>query len=84
MWRLLKPGLLLLSGLVSLMTLAAVPAAAITGGQPDGNGHPNVGVIVVDFGSGPERFCSGELIAPTQFLTAGHCMAFLVNNHPFT
>jgi hypothetical protein len=73
--------LLLLAGLVSLMLLAAVPADAITGGQPDGNGHPNVGVMVVEFGSeGPSRLCSGELIAPTQFLTAAHCLAFMVGN----
>jgi hypothetical protein len=65
---------------LSLTMLATVSAQAITGGQPDGNGHPNVGVMVVDFGSGPQRLCSGELIAPTQFLTAAHCTAFLVNN----
>ena len=44
---------------------AVVPAGAITNGQPDGTAHPNVGVIVVDFGAGPQRECSGELIAPT-------------------
>src|SRR5438034_8838727 len=60
--------------------LVAVPAEAITGGQLDGNAHPNVGVMVVDFGAGPQRLCSGELIAPTRFLTAGHCTSFLVNN----
>jgi Trypsin len=68
--------LLLLAGLVSLMMLAAVPADAITGGQPDGNGHPNVGLIVLDSGDGPVRECSGVLIAPTQFLTAAHCTIF--------
>jgi hypothetical protein len=34
--------------------------------------------MVVDFGDGPQRLCSGELIAPTQFLTAAHCTKFLV------
>jgi hypothetical protein len=57
-----------------------VPAGAITNGQPDGNAHPNVGVMVVDFGDGPQRLCSGELIAPTQFVTAAHCTAFFVGN----
>jgi secreted trypsin-like serine protease len=60
-----------------VLLLWAMPAGAITGGLPDGNGHPNVGVMVVDFGDGPSRLCSGELIAPTQFLTAAHCTAFL-------
>jgi hypothetical protein len=64
----------------SVAALAAGRAQAITDGQLDGNGHPNVGVMVVDFGDGPSRLCSGELIAPTQFLTAGHCTSFLVNN----
>src|SRR5213596_3608905 len=40
--------------------------------------------MVVDFGAGPQRLCSGELIAPTQFLTAAHCTAFLVNNPSVT
>ena len=76
----LKAKALLFAGVVSLTMLAVIPASAITNGEPDGNGHPNVGVMVVDFGAGPQRLCSGELIAPTQFLTAGHCTFFLVNN----
>jgi Trypsin len=75
-----KQLLLLLAAVASVAALAAGRAQAITGGQLDGNGHPNVGVMVVDFGDGPSRLCSGELIAPTQFLTAGHCTSFLVNN----
>lgn len=76
-----KPRLLLaLFALLFAFATAVVPAGAITNGQPDGTAHPNVGVIVVDFGAGPQRECSGELIAPTQFLTAGHCTFFLVNN----
>jgi hypothetical protein len=73
---------LCIAGVVAAAICAVVPAEAITNGQPDENGHPNVGVMVVDRGSGPTRLCSGELIAPTQFLTAAHCTAFLVNN-PF-
>lgn len=46
----------------------------ITNGQPDGNGHPYVGIVVVDVGGQPTRVCSGSLIAPTVFLTAGHCL----------
>jgi hypothetical protein len=65
---------------VTAISCAVVPAAAITNGQPDGTGHPNVGVMVVNFGAGPQRLCSGELITPTQFLTAGHCTAFLADD----
>jgi len=72
----------LLPALIALLVAfatAVVPAGAITHGQPDGTGHPNVGVIVLDAGSGPHRQCSGELIAPTRFLTAAHCTGFLNN-----
>ena len=72
--------LLALFVLLFAFATAVVPAGAITNGQPDGTAHPNVGVMVVDFAAGPRRLCSGELIAPTRFLTAGHCTSFLVNN----
>lgn len=75
-----KQLLLLLAAVAAVAVLAAGRAQAITNGQLDGNGHPNVGVMVVDFGDGPDRLCSGELIAPTQFLTAGHCTDFLVSD----
>lgn len=49
-------------------------AAAITDGGPDGDGHPYVGLAVFDDADGkPMWRCSGTLIAPTVFLTAGHC-----------
>ena len=77
----LRLQLLLAAAVVSAAILAVVPASAITNGQPDGNGHPNVGLMIVRVGaSAPQRLCSGELIAPTQFLTAAHCTAPLVNN----
>src|SRR5262245_21269229 len=45
------------------------PGAGDHNGQPDDNQHPNVGLMVVNFGSGPEPFCTGTSIAPTRFLT---------------
>ena len=52
---------------VALVTVST--AAAITGGGVDGDAHPYVGALVVD---GSVQ-CSGVLVAPTVFATAGHC-----------
>ena len=57
--------------LVLLMTIT-IPASAITGGQPDGSGHPYGALILVP-GMG---FCSGTLIDEDLVLTAGHCTDF--------
>ena len=51
--------------------LAAAPAMAITGGDPD-TIHTNVGLVRFTTAAGRFR-CSGTLIAPTVVLTAGHC-----------
>jgi hypothetical protein len=58
--------------------LSVAPAPAVTGGVPDGAGHPNVGALIADLpGSGPSPVCSGTLVSSTVFLTAGHCTAAL-------
>jgi secreted trypsin-like serine protease len=65
---------------VIAMAIAAAPASAITFGQPDGNLHPNVGALLADYDDespGLDVLCSGTMIAPTVFLTASHCTAFL-------
>ncbi len=47
---------------------------AVTDGEQDGNGHPYVGIMVAqDEDGNPMWRCSGTLIAPKVFLTAGHC-----------
>jgi secreted trypsin-like serine protease len=59
--------------LALLLAFLATPAAAITWGEPDTT-HANVGAMVVDYpGYGPWQVCSGTLIHPRVFLTAGHC-----------
>jgi len=61
--------------LVLVLVLGTVGVAgAITDGQPDGNGHPFVGLMVaLDSSGNPLWRCSGTLLSPTVFLTAGHC-----------
>jgi secreted trypsin-like serine protease len=61
--------------LAALLTLAVgvLPVTAITWGQPDTE-HTNVGAMVVDWPDyGPYQVCSGTLVHPRVFLTAGHC-----------
>lgn len=58
--------------LVAMLFTMALPAAAITGGEPDGNRHPNVGLILFYTEEGRFR-CSATLMTPTVLLTAAHC-----------
>jgi secreted trypsin-like serine protease len=59
---------------VAIAVVWAGPAPAIIGGQPDGEGHPNAGVMLLKVeGFGLVKYCSGSLLSPTEFLTAGHC-----------
>ena len=66
--------LIIVPVLVAVLCVAS-PAAAITNGTPDGNGHPNVGGLVAPeaYPDGTWIYCSGTLISPTVFLTAAHC-----------
>ncbi len=64
--------LVLLLSLVGLIRVA--PAAAVQYGQPDGYGHPYVGLVVFyDEHKIPLWRCTGSLVSPTVLLTAGHC-----------
>jgi hypothetical protein len=64
---------LLIAGTVAIMAMGTVsPAAAITGGTPDANAHPNVGLILFYDVDGRFR-CSATLVSPTIVLTAAHC-----------
>lgn len=65
-----------LSILITILLLLAVvlPAAAITDGELDGEGHPFVGLMVAQDDQGnPLWRCSGTLLSKKIFITAGHC-----------
>lgn len=49
-------------------------ASFITHGDLDGNGHPEVVLLVIDSAGAPEYRCSATLLSSTVVLTAGHCV----------
>lgn len=69
-----KQMLLICLLMIAILAVAISPAVAITDGELDGEGHPYVGLMVAQTASGaPLWRCSGTLMSPTIFLTAGHC-----------
>ncbi len=77
---------LLVATLALALTVATAGiAAAITWGEPDGEGHPNVvQLLFVQNGDGFYG-CSGTLLSSTVVLTAGHCTGWVDaagNQHP--
>ncbi|NIK61027.1 trypsin-like serine protease [Kribbella shirazensis] len=57
---------------LGLSVAPSLSASAITGGEPDGNGHPNVGLILFYQPDGRFR-CTASLVSPTVLVTAAHC-----------
>ena len=57
---------------VAVLAAAVGPAGAITGGELDGDRHPNVAMIVFYQPDGRFR-CSATLVSPTVLITAAHC-----------
>jgi Trypsin len=66
--------LLAVAFLAAVMVTFATGSSAVTNGQPDNGRHPYVGLMVaLDKDGVPLWRCSGSLLSPTVFLTAGHC-----------
>jgi len=64
----------LIASLTIAGLLAAVaPVVTVTNGQPDGNGHPYVGLAIQAAPGGGFFLCSGSALSDTVFLTAAHC-----------
>lgn len=57
---------------VLLLGIIVTPGAAITGGEPDGDRHPYVALLLAP----GLTFCTGSLISEDTILTAGHCTDF--------
>ena len=68
-----RNGLLAALVAVGLALVVASPAEAIRYGTPDDGEHPYVGLMIADVDGSPAWRCSGTLVSPTIFLTAGHC-----------
>lgn len=64
----MRRAVLLLATMALAILAASGVAQAVINGEPDGISHPYVG-----WASTEESACSGTLISPTVFLTAGHC-----------
>jgi Trypsin len=64
----------LVAALVGTLAIAVAPGSAITGNFVEDFEHPYVGLVVFYDAEGEFLWrCSGSLLTPTVFLTAGHC-----------
>jgi hypothetical protein len=65
---------ILATALLAVAALWFSVARAITFGEQDAGRHPWVGLVAFyDAGGTLLQRCSGSLLSPTRFLTAGHC-----------
>jgi hypothetical protein len=70
----MKKLLPLAAALAAALGLMVTPAGAITGNFVEDFDHPFVGLVVFYDADGEFAWrCSGSLVSPTVFVTAGHC-----------
>lgn len=71
----MRKKLLAAAAAAAALVAVAGPVDAITrGGTLDGDDHPYVGLMIADDADGnPMWRCSGTLVSPTLYVTAGHC-----------
>jgi hypothetical protein len=69
----MKRRILMLAAAFAGLLTAATPSFAVTDGKLDGDGHPNVVLLLMEVGGVPAFRCSGTLLSPRVLLTAGHC-----------
>jgi len=65
--------LLTVFSVLVILAVAVFPVGAVTDGEPDGEGHPHVVLLLMEVDGAPAFRCSATLISPTFVLTAGHC-----------
>lgn len=68
----------------ALLLVPIVPANAIVGGEPDGDGHPMVARILWVDPSGSRFACSATLVSDRLLVTAGHCTDAFIGRHIVT
>ena len=73
----MRKRLLVFLGALTMALALALPAGAITDGEPTTD-HPEVVLILMEVGGQPAFRCSGTLLDATHVLTAGHC----TSNYP--
>jgi hypothetical protein len=70
----MRKAVVLLAVLLGMLAATALPAGAVTGNYVPDDEHPFVGLVVFYDENGEFLHrCSGSLLTPTVFLTAGHC-----------
>jgi Trypsin len=69
----MRPLLRALLTATALALTVASPSGAVLDGTPDA-AHPYVGILVTEIDGDLVPVCSGFLVSPTVFVTAGHCV----------